>query len=145
MLRLCEPLGPDLLPFAQDLVALVKDPADPVRGYDLLIRSDTTPAAAAGREAIRRDPQIGLLIEERYRGRWPAMAELLALPADSLGHRYAARIPPGGLEIPSPSTLPPELAMADAWITSAPARPTISGMWCWVARPHRPAKAPCSG
>jgi ubiquinone biosynthesis protein COQ4 len=116
MLRLCEPLGPDLLPFAQDLVALVKDPADPVRGYDLLTRSYATPAAAAGREAIRRDPQLGSLIEERYRVRWPAMAELLALPADSLGHRYAARMRDGGLEIPSPSILPCELESADAWI-----------------------------
>ena len=105
MLRLCEPLGPDLLPFAQDLVALVKDPADPVRGYDLLTRSYATPAAAAGREAIRRDPQIAPLIEERYRGRWLAMAEFLALPADSLGHRYAAWMRDGGLEIPPPSTL----------------------------------------
>ena len=116
MLRLCEPLGPDLLPFAQDLVALVKDPADPMRGYDLLTRSYATPAAAAGREAIRRDPQIAPLIEERYAVRWPAMEQLLALPADSLGHRYAAWMRAGGLDMPPPSTLPPELATADAWI-----------------------------
>ncbi len=116
ILRLCEPLGPDLLPFAQDLVALVKDPADPVRGYDLLIRSDATPAAAAGREAIRRDTQIGSLIEERDAAAWPAMEELLALPADSLCHRHAGRMRPGGLDMSPPATLPPELATADAWI-----------------------------
>jgi ubiquinone biosynthesis protein COQ4 len=44
------------------------------------------------------------------------MEELLALPADSLGHRYAAWMRAGGLDMPPPSTLPPELATADAWI-----------------------------
>lgn len=116
MLRLCEPLGPDLLPIAQDLVALAKDPADPTRGYDLLNRSYATPAAAAGRAAIRRDPQIAPLINERYRGPWPSIEELLALPADSLGHRYAAWMRACGLDIPPPFTLPEGLDCDDAWI-----------------------------
>lgn len=116
MLRLCEPLGPDLLPFARDLVALVKNPADLVQGDDLRTRSDATPAATPGREAIRRDPQIAPLIEERDAPVWPAMEALLALPADSLGHRDATWMRDSGLETPPPATLTFELQTADAWI-----------------------------
>ena len=46
--------------------------------------------ADAARAALRSDPAIAPLIRERYWGPWPSQPELLALPAESLGHAYAS-------------------------------------------------------
>ncbi|MEB3257541.1 MAG: hypothetical protein VKN83_04380, partial [Cyanobacteriota bacterium] len=75
-----------LLHFAADLAALVENPADLVHGFDLLTRSYASPAAEAARAALRNDPAIAPLVQERYWGIWPTVQELLALPPDSLGH-----------------------------------------------------------
>ena len=78
-----------LLHLATDLAELVENPSDLPHGFDLLTRSYTTPAAAAARAALRADPAIAPLVAERYWGPWPSQTELLALPTESLGHRYA--------------------------------------------------------
>jgi len=55
------------------------------------------------RSSLRRDPAIAPLIRERYRGSWPSPAELLALPAESLGHAYARWFADaGGQPLPDP-------------------------------------------
>ncbi|MFM9073026.1 MAG: Coq4 family protein [Cyanobium sp.] len=92
-----------LLHFAADLAALVENPADLVHGFDLLTRSNASPAAAAARAALRNDPAIAPLVQERYWGIWPTVQELLALPPDSLGHRYAIWFAlAGGQPLPDP-------------------------------------------
>lgn len=75
-----------LLHFATDLTALVQAPEDLHHGFDLLTRSYRTPAADAARASLRADAAIAPLLAERYWGRWPSQAELLALPVESLGH-----------------------------------------------------------
>ena len=77
-----------LLHLATDLSALAAHPEDLGHGFDLLTRSYATPVAEAARAAMRRNPAIAPLIRERYWGRWPSQAELLGLPAESLGHAY---------------------------------------------------------
>ena len=92
-----------LLHLAADLSALTANPDDLGHGFDLLTRSYATPVADAARAALRRDPAIALLIRERYWGQWPSPAELLALPAESLGHAYASWFADaGGQPLPDP-------------------------------------------
>ena len=79
-----------LLHLATDLSALAANPDDLHHGFDLLTRSYATPVANAARAALRSDPAIAPLIRERYWGPWPGPAELLALPAESLGYAYAS-------------------------------------------------------
>ena len=95
--------GHQLLHLATDLLALVENPDDLEHGFDLLTRSYSTPAAEAARAALRADAAIAPLIAERYWGHWPSQAELLALPPDSLGHRYARWFrQAGGERLPDP-------------------------------------------
>jgi ubiquinone biosynthesis protein Coq4 len=92
-----------LLHLATDLSALAANPDDLGHGFDLFSRSYVTPAADAARTALRQDPAIAPLIRERYWGRWPSQAELLALPAESLGHAFASWFAAaGGQPLPDP-------------------------------------------
>ena len=92
-----------LLHLATDLSALAVHPDDLGHGFDLLTRSYDTPVADAARAALRRDPAIASLIREHYWGPWPSQAELLALPAESLGHAYASWFAgAGGQPVPDP-------------------------------------------
>ena len=95
----CRPVMPaslrrQLLHLATDLAELVENPSDLPHGFDLLTRSYTTPAIAP-------------LVAERYLGVWPSQAELLALPAESLGHRCATWFAnAGGQPLPDPVLAP---------------------------------------
>ena len=92
-----------LLHLATDLSALVDNPDDLEHGFDLLTRSYATPVADAARAALRRDPAIAALIQQRYWGSWPNQAELLALPPLRLGHAYASWFADaGGQPLPDP-------------------------------------------
>ena len=105
-----------LLHLATDLAELVENPSDLPHGFDLLTRSYTTPAAAAARAALRADPAIAPLVAERYWGPWPSQTELLALPAESLGHRYATWFAnAGGQPLPDP-VLAPGTDGDDTWL-----------------------------
>ena len=92
-----------LLHLATDLAALIEDPEDLGHGFDLLTRSYATPAADAARAALRADPAIRPLLEERYWGDWPNAAELQAMPEGSLGQAYASWFAAaGGQPLPDP-------------------------------------------
>lgn len=92
-----------LLHLATDLSALVDNPADLPHGYDLLTRSYRTPAADAARAALRADPRIAPLVEERYWGVWPDLTELRTMPPGSLGQAYARWFTAaGGKPLPDP-------------------------------------------
>ena len=92
-----------LLHLATDLSALVENPADLPHGFDLLTRSYRTPAADASRAALRADPRIAPLLEERYWGAWPDPAELRAMPSGSLGQADASWFAAaGGQPLPDP-------------------------------------------
>jgi len=131
-----------LLHLATDLSALVDNPDDLEHGFDLLTRSYATPVADAARAALRRDPAIAALIQQRYWGSWPNQAELLALPPLSLGHAYASWFADAGGQ-PLPDPVLQDAAMATRpGCTSGCATPTTSGMWCAAARPPRPVRRP---
>ncbi len=105
-----------LLHFATDLSALVENPSDLPHGFDLLTLSYATPTADAARAALRADPAIAPLMEERYWGDWPSQRDLLALPPDSLGHRYAQWFADaGGKPLPDP-VLEPGSSGDDTWL-----------------------------
>jgi ubiquinone biosynthesis protein Coq4 len=92
-----------LLHLATDLAALIEDPEDLGHGFDLLTRSYATPAADAARAALRAEPAIRPLLEERYWGDWPNPAELGAMPEGSLGKVYAQWFAAaGGQPLPDP-------------------------------------------
>lgn len=105
-----------LLHFAADLSALVENPSDLHHGLDLLNRSYTTPVADAARASLRADPAIQPLLAERYWGPWPSPAELLDLPPDSLGHRYAIWFASAGGQLLPEPVLQPGTADEDAWL-----------------------------
>ena len=68
-----------------------------------ITRSYATPAADVARSALRSDPAIVPLLRERYWGPWPKAQELLTMPPDSLGHRYATWFAAaGGQPLPDP-------------------------------------------
>lgn len=105
-----------LLHFAADLSALVDNPSDLHHGFDLLTRSYTTPAADAARAALRADPAIAPLLQERYWGPWPSQEQLRAMPPGSLGHGYARLFAAaGGQPLPDP-VLEPGSSGDDAWL-----------------------------
>jgi ubiquinone biosynthesis protein Coq4 len=109
-------LRSQLLHLATDLSAMAANPADLGHGFDLLNRSYTTPAADAARASLRSDPAIAALIRERYWGSWPSQADLLALPAESLGHAYASLFAnAGGQPLPDP-VLQPGTDGDDTWL-----------------------------
>ena len=92
-----------LLHLATDLSALVENPDDLKHGFDLLNRSYSTPVADAARSALRANPAIAPLIQERYWGHWPSQKDLLAMPPGCLGHAYASWFADaGGQELPDP-------------------------------------------
>lgn len=92
-----------LLHLATDLAALVDNPSDLAHGFDLLTRSYQTATADAARAALRADPAVAALLAERYWGTWPTLEQLEALPAESLGHRYASWfVGAGGQPLPDP-------------------------------------------
>ena len=92
-----------LLHFAADLAALVQNPSDLDHGFDLLTRSYSTPAADVARAALRDDPAIAPLMKARYWGGWPSSQDLLAMPPESLGYRYASWFAEaGGQPLPDP-------------------------------------------
>ena len=98
---------------AADMVVLCADPCDVNSALDLLNASYDTPAAAAARRRLQADPAIAPLIAERYWGPWPELADLAALPAGSLGHRYGSLLADQGLD-PLPPPLLNEHADAEA-------------------------------
>lgn len=105
-----------LLHLATDLSALVNDPDDLQHGFDLLTRSYRTPVADAARAALRSDPTIAPLLAERYWGRWPDQQELLAMPTESLGHRFAQWFEAaGGQRLPDP-VLQGDSGDEDTWL-----------------------------
>lgn len=105
-----------LLHFATDLTALVQAPEDLHHGFDLLTRSYRTPAADAARASLRADAAIAPLLAERYWGRWPSQAELLALPVESLGHQYSLWFADaGGQPLPEP-LLGEDVNADDTWL-----------------------------
>ena len=92
-----------LLHLAADLSALTANPDDLGHGFDLLTRSYATPVADAARAALRHDPAIAPLMQERYWGPWPSPAELKALEPGSLGQAYARWFADaGGQPLPDP-------------------------------------------
>jgi|LauGreDrversion4_2_1035121.scaffolds.fasta_scaffold61780_2 ubiquinone biosynthesis protein COQ4 len=92
-----------LLHLAADLSALVANPDDLDHGFDLFTRSYSTPVADAARAALRNNPAIAPLIQERYWGAWPTPAELQTMPAGSLGQAYASWFAAaGGQPLPDP-------------------------------------------
>lgn len=92
-----------LLHLATDLSALAANPDDLHHGFDLLTRSYSTPVADAARAALRSDPAIAPLIQERYWGHWPSQEDLRMLPPKSLGHAYASWFAnAGGQALPDP-------------------------------------------
>ena len=131
-----------LLHLATDLAELVDNPSDLPHGFDLLTRSNTTPAADAARVALRADPAIAPLVAERYWGVWPSQAELLALPPESLGHRYATWFAnAGGQPLPDP-VLAPGTDGDDTWLQQRVRR--THDVWHVVSGcPPGPA-VPCS-
>lgn len=92
-----------LLHLAADLAALVTNPDDLEHGFDLLTRSYTSPAADAARTALKANPAIAPLIQERYWGPWPDQTQLRTLPEESLGRAYASWFADaGGQPLPDP-------------------------------------------
>jgi ubiquinone biosynthesis protein Coq4 len=105
-----------LLHLATDLAALVDNPSDLPHGFDLLTRSYRSATADAARAALRADPAIAPLLAQRYWGPWPTAEALRALPADSLGHRYALWFAAaGGQPLPDP-VLANGTAADDIWL-----------------------------
>ncbi|MEY4297643.1 MAG: hypothetical protein RLZZ423_822 [Cyanobacteriota bacterium] len=88
---------------AMDLAVLCSNPEDLDHAFDLLTASYQTDAASAARNRLKADPAIQPLIAERYWGPWPALAELLAMPAGCLGQVYGLFMASQGLEpLPDP-------------------------------------------
>jgi len=109
-------LRSQLLHIAADLAALAENPADVDHAFDLLTRSYATPAADAARAALRADLRIRPLLIERYRGPWPDLDALLALPPDSLGGCYARWFGGAGLAPPPDPVLDPGTDADDLWL-----------------------------
>lgn len=96
-------LSPQLERLALDMAVLCTDPGHAASALDLLAASYATPAAAAARSRLMSDPAIAPLVAERYRGPWPDLASLAALPPGTLGHGYAHLLLDQGLTaLPAP-------------------------------------------
>ena len=106
----------ELLHLATDLAAVAENPADVEHVFDLLSRSYATPAADTARACLRADPRIALLLAERYAPPWPELAELLALPSDTLGGRYGRWFGGAGLPPPPEPVLAAGTAADDQWL-----------------------------
>jgi ubiquinone biosynthesis protein COQ4 len=101
---------------AVDLAALCSDPEDLGHTFDLLNASYSTAVAQAARNRLKADPAIQPLIAERYWGHWPALSELMAMPAGSLGHVYGMFMSSQGLDqLPDPE-LPADVADEDTYL-----------------------------
>ncbi len=75
-----------------DLAELCSDPENLDYAFDLLNATYGTEVAQAARDRLKNDPDIRPLVQERYWGNWPALPELVALPAGSLGHVYGLNL-----------------------------------------------------
>ena len=101
---------------AVDLAALCSDPEDLEHTFDLLNATYATDVAQAARDRLKTDPAIRPLVQERYWGHWPALPDLVAMPAGSLGHVYGLFMSSQGLsELPSPQ-LPDAMGGDDAYL-----------------------------
>ncbi len=101
---------------AVDLAELCSDPENLDYAFDLLNATYGTEVAQAARDRLKNDPDIRPLVQERYWGNWPALPELVALPAGSLGHVYGLFITSQGLsELPAP-VLPSGVGGDDAYL-----------------------------
>lgn len=88
------------------LLQLIEEPDRVPSALAILNHSYASPLAASARERLRQDPTIAALVAERYWGRWPSPAELLEMPAGSLGHAFGLLLHQEGLElIPRPEGL----------------------------------------
>jgi ubiquinone biosynthesis protein Coq4 len=106
----------ELLHLATDLAAVAENPADVEHVFDLLSRSYATPAADTARACLRADPHIAPLLKERYAPPWPELAQLLALPPDTLGGRYGRWFGAAGLPQPPEPVLAAGTAADDQWL-----------------------------
>uniref|UniRef100_UPI00202667D5 Coq4 family protein n=1 Tax=Synechococcus sp. MU1655 TaxID=2508355 RepID=UPI00202667D5 len=101
---------------AVDLAELCSDPDNLDSAFDLLNATYGTEVAQAARDRLKTDPAIRPLVQERYWGNWPALPELVALPAGSLGHVYGLFMASQGLsELPAP-VLPDGVEGDDAYL-----------------------------
>ena len=112
-----------LLHLAVEVAELVENPSDLPHGFDLNSRCSTTPAADAARAA---------LVAKSYWCGSPSQEERMALPAESLGHRYATWFAKaGGQPLPDPG-LAPGTDGEDTWLQQQARRthdvwPVVSG------------------
>ena len=101
---------------AVDLAELCNDPDNLDFAFDLLNATYGTEVAQVARDRLKTDPAIRPLVQERYWGNWPALPELVALPAGSLGHVYGLFMASQGLsELPAP-VLPDGVEGDDAYL-----------------------------
>jgi ubiquinone biosynthesis protein COQ4 len=101
---------------AVDLAALCSDPEDLDHAFDLLSATYGTEVAQSARDRLKADPAIRPLVHERYWGQWPALAELVAMPAGSLGHVYGLFMASQGLSELSAPVLPSGIGGDDAYL-----------------------------
>ena len=101
---------------AVDLAALCSNPEDLDHAFDLLNATYATEVAQAARDRLKNDPAISPLVSEHYWGDWPALPQLIAMPAGSLGHVYGRFMTSQGLsELPAPQ-LPNAMGGDDAYL-----------------------------
>lgn len=85
---------------------LIEQPDRVPSALAILNQSYPSPLAAMARQRLRQNPQIAALVADRYWGRWPALGELQAMPADSLGHALGLSLQQAGMELmPEPEGL----------------------------------------
>ena len=109
-------LGQTLRRLSLDLAVLAENPEDSDHAFDLLNTSYTTAAAARARQRLLADPAIAPLVQERYWGPWPSVAELLELPCGSLGHGYGRFLSDQGLEVLPEPVLAVNLPNEEAYL-----------------------------
>lgn len=101
---------------AVDLAELCSDPENIDYAFDLLNATYGTEVAQAARDRLKTDPAIRLLVQERYWGNWPALHDLVALPAGSLGHVYGLFMTSQGMSELPPPVLPSGVGSDDAYL-----------------------------
>lgn len=88
------------------LLELIEQPDRVPSALAILNHSYASPLAAMARQRLRENPEIAALVAERYWGHWPSVAELVAMPAGSLGQAFGALLQQEGLTlIPRPEGL----------------------------------------
>ena len=101
---------------AIDLAALCSDPEDLDHAFDLLNTTYATKVAQLARDRLKNNEAIRPLVQERFWGHWPALPELVGMPAGTLGHVYGLFMTSQGLsELPAP-TLPEAIGADDTYL-----------------------------